>query len=226
MSADSLSAFYTGREWRRLLAVLRNERVDADGQIICAYCGKPIVKQYDCIGHHKIELTEENVNDAAVALNPENIDLVHHRCHNYIHDKLGYRQRQVFVVYGAPCAGKKTFVRGAMREGDMVVDIDALWRCVSGMEGVKPNRLKAVVFRLRNELVDVIKYRFGKWNNAYVIGGYPLQTERERLVKELGAREVFIETPIETCMERAEQSGSSDVEALKGFIQKWFEIHG
>jgi hypothetical protein len=222
----TLDDFYQSKEWRAFRDVVIAERLHDDGLIYDEVTGKPIVKAYDIILHHKVELTEENVNDRNISLNPENIMIVSHKTHNIIHDKLGYNRRQVYVVYGAPCAGKKTFVRGAMQEGDMIVDIDALWRCVSGMEGVKPNRLKAVVFRLRNELVDVIKYRFGKWNNAYVIGGYPLQTERERLVKELGAREVFIETPIETCMERAEKSGASDVEALKGFIQKWFEING
>ena len=77
----SLDTFYSSKEWEKLRKLIAQERVDADGNIICAHCGKPIVKAYDMIGHHKIALTEENVNDATISLNPENIDLVHHRCH-------------------------------------------------------------------------------------------------------------------------------------------------
>ena len=56
----SLYNFYRSKEWERLLIVLKNERVDNAGNIICEHCGKPIVRAYDCIGHHKIELTKEN----------------------------------------------------------------------------------------------------------------------------------------------------------------------
>lgn len=224
MSSDSLSAFYTGKAWRALLARIRNERVDDDGNIICQYCGKPIVREYDCIGHHKIELTEENVNNAEVALNPENVELVHHRCHNYIHNKLGYKTRQVFLVYGAPCAGKTTYVRESRNDGDLVLDLDAIWQCVSGCSPyVKPNKLKSVVFRLRDDLLDMVRYRFGKWDNAYIIGGYPLQSERERLLKMLGAREIFVDTPKEECLRRAEADELKDSNAYSDFIEEWFE---
>ena len=79
----SLYTFYRSKEWRRLLDILKNERLNDQGEIICSYCGKPIVRAYDIIGHHKHELTEENVNDFNISLNPDNVELVHHRCHNY-----------------------------------------------------------------------------------------------------------------------------------------------
>ena len=203
---------------------LRIERTDDNGQIICEYCGKPIVKAYDCIGHHKEELTEENVNDYSISLNPENVGLVHHRCHNYMHDKLGHTCRQVFIVYGAPLSGKTTYVRDSMSDGDLIIDMDNIWQCVSGSDRyTKPGRLKAVVFRLRDELLDVVKYRFGKWNNAYIIGGYPLQSERERLMKELGAREVFIDTSKEECIERLAADDKRDTEEWLKYIDDWFE---
>lgn len=84
----TLSTFYKSREWGKLLSVIRTEWINEQGEIICAYCGKPIVKKYDCIGHHKIPLTEDNVDDVSISLNPENIDLLHHRCHNKIHNNI------------------------------------------------------------------------------------------------------------------------------------------
>lgn len=217
--------FYRSDEWRKLLDNLKHERLNDDGQIECEYCGKPIVKAYDIIGHHKIELDDENVKDYNISLNPDNIALVHHKCHNFIHNKLGYAQREVFIVYGAPLSGKTTWVKDNMSEGDLVIDVDSIWQCISGQDRyIKPNRLKSVVFKVRDSLIDCVKYRLGKWNNAYIIGGYPLQSERERLIKELAAREVFIDASKDECIERLEavQDGR-DKEEWRKYIDEWFE---
>jgi len=199
--------------------------VNEEGQIICEYCGKPIVKAYDMIGHHKVELTEENVNDFDVSLNPDNVSFVHHRCHNYIHDKFGYSKREIYIVYGPPLAGKREWVQDNMSEGDLVIDIDDIWQCVSGCARyVKPNRLKAIVFRMRDNLLDAVRYRYGKWNNAYIVGGYPLQSERERLCKELGAREIFLDVSEAECMARLESSEEiKNKDDFKKFVREWFE---
>ena len=220
----SLSDFYYSQEWRTLTKTLRIERTDDNGQIICEYCGKPIVKAYDCIGHHKTELTEDNVNDYNISLNPGNIMLCHSSCHNRIHDKLGYSRRQVFLVYGAPLSGKTTYVKDSMSEGDLIIDMDNIWQCVSGCDRyVKPKRLKAIVYQLRDKLIEDAKYRFDKWNNCYLIGGYPLSSERERLIKELGAREVFIDTSKTECIERLAADPDRDTEKWLKYIDDWFE---
>ena len=219
----TLSTFYRSREWEGLLKQLRIDRLDDDGQIICEYCGKPVAKAYDLIGHHKVELTEANVNDFAISLNPENIAFVHHRCHNYIHNKLGYAVREVYLVYGAPMSGKTTWVQNNMSEGDLVIDIDSIWQCVSGCDRyVKPNRLKSVVFKMRDELLNVVRYRLGKWNNCYIVGGYPVSSERERLCRELGAREVFIEASKEDCIARLESIEDARSAEWMKFIEDWF----
>lgn len=220
----SLYDFYHSREWRSLTKNLRIELTNDNGEVICEYCGKPILKAYDCIGHHKTELTEDNVNDYQISLNPENIMLLHARCHNMIHDKFGRSSRMVYLVYGAPLSGKSTYVKDSMSDGDLVVDMDSIWQCVSGCDRYKkPNRLRSVVFRVRDDLLDMIKYRFGKWSNAYVIGGYPLQSERERLMQELGAREVFIDTSKEECIERLAADSERDTEEWLKYIDEWFE---
>ena len=52
----TLNNFYKSKEWESLLEQLKLERVNSEGEIVCEHCHKPIVKKYDCIGHHKIEL--------------------------------------------------------------------------------------------------------------------------------------------------------------------------
>lgn len=220
-----LNGFYQSKPWVKLMTVIRMERTNAEGQVICEHCGKPIVHKYDCIGHHIIELTDANVDDATISLNPENIMLVHHRCHNKIHDRLGYYHRQVFLVYGSPLSGKSTFVHDNMSEGDFVLDVDNIWQCVSGCDRyIKPNRLRSCVFGIRDRMLDMVRMRQGKWLNAWVVGGYPLSSERERLVNSLGAREVFVDTSQEECLERLRNiSDGRCVEEWEKYISDWWE---
>lgn len=219
-------SFYTSRKWAQFLNVLKLERTNANGEIICEHCGKPILRKYDCIGHHVKELTEENVSDAAISLNPENVQLVHFRCHNEIHERFGYQGsiiKQVFLVYGAPCSGKTTWVDSAANADDLILDIDRLWasvRCGRCDLHEKPDALKAVVFDLRDCILQDIRKRRGKWRNAYVIGGYPLEAERERIADLIGAdKQILIDTPQDICMQRAKLKSP----AWESFVADWFD---
>lgn len=227
----TLDNFYKSNEWHRLLQVIKTDRTNEEGQIICAHCGKPIVKAYDCIGHHMIYLTEENVNNVEISLNPDLIRLVHHRCHNKIHNKLGgmsYSNRHVYIVYGSPLSGKTTYVNDIRCDGDLVVDIDSIWQCVSGCNRyVKPNRLRSIVFGVRDKLIEDIKYRRGKWQNAYVIGSYPLISERERLCRELDAELIYIDTSKEECMDRLLQCNDGrEIDEWTKYIDDWWKTFG
>ena len=209
-----------------MLALIKNERVNDNGDVICAYCNKPITRQYDIIGHHVTELTEENVNDYSISLNPDNIQLVHHRCHNYLHDKLGHSQRKIYLIYGSPLSGKTTWVRDNMSDGDLILDIDNIWQAVSGCDRyIKPKRLNAVVFKVRDTMLEAIQYRLGKWRNAYIVGGYPLISERERLCKQLGAESILIEATKAECLQRLESiEDGRDKDEWRGYIERWFCI--
>ena len=224
MSTPKLQAFYKSHKWETFISNLRAERTDADGFIICEKCGKPILKAYDCIGHHIQELTDSNVDDVTISLNPDNIQLLHFKCHNEVHERFGYNGRQqqcVFIVYGAPCSGKRTWVKDNAGNNDLIVDIDRLWAAVRADvcgDTEKPNAIKSNVFALRESLIDMIKVRRGKWKNAYIIGGYPLQGERERLMQTVGADKlIHIDTAREVCETRAQTA------EMKKYIAEWFE---
>ena len=224
MSSELLQAFYKSSKWEKFIEALRIERGNTDGVVICEHCGKPIIKKYDCIGHHIEELTDDNVNDVLISLNPKNIKLVHFKCHNEIHKRFGYAERQVqkvYIVYGSPCSGKTAFVADVAEQGDIVLDINKLWSAIRAdkcKEHDKPNELKQNVFALRDALIDMIKVRRGRWRNAYIIGGYPLEGERQRLAEIVSADKlIFIDTPKEVCLLRAENSET------KNFIEQWFD---
>lgn len=222
-----LADFYRSKEWEKLRGILLLERIDGSGNIICAHCGKPIVKAYDCIAHHIVELTETNYNDVTIALNPENIQLVHHKCHNAIHNKTGYKQPKVYIVWGSPMSGKTSYVSEVAKYGDLILDIDKLWAAVSGCsEYEKPNRIKENVFALRDLMLQMIAERKGYWHTAYVIGGYALPSERERTALRLGAECIYIESTKEECMLRLEQCADGRKKSeWEKYINDWWVMH-
>lgn len=214
----TLENFYTSKKWRNFVNALRLERLDDNGQLICEHCGKPIIKAYDCIGHHTIELTDENINDYTISLNPENVELIHHKCHNIIHQRFEGFKRRVYLVYGSPCSGKSTYVNTVANTDDLILDVDKIWECLSTADKYhKPNRIKANVFGVRDCIIDQIRTRTGNWRNAYIIGGYPLKSDRDRLCDMLNAMPIFIDEPKEICLSRAVN------EDWKEYIEDWFE---
>lgn len=215
-----LDTFYKSDKWRDFLNILRDQR-ERDGVLYCEHCGKPIIKAYDCIGHHKIELTEANVNDYSISLNPDNVMLIHHRCHNVIHERFGHeRPKRVYIVYGPPYSGKSTFVRDSAGKEDLILDIDSIWQMISVNDRyIKPKRLMSNVFGVRDCILDMIRMRSGKWKNAYVVGGYPLAMDRQRLSDSLGAELIFIDESREVCLERAK---ACERIGWEKYIDDWF----
>lgn len=233
MFYKTLSQFYTGTEWRKFRKALIAERTNPkDGILYDEYNGKPLLKDYDIILHHKIELTLNNVNDSSISLNPDNIMIVSIKSHNEIHNRWGGRiqpyQRKVYYVYGAPCSGKSTFVKDNMQVGDLVYDIDRLWQALSGQpEYIKPNSIKDVLFSVTRTVIDSINMRQGTWQNAWVIEGGALVGDRKRRIETLGAESIFIDTDKETCLQRltADESRQSVQSQWVEYINNWFDTY-
>ena len=87
-----------GRELHREKVGTYAGRITADGYVHCAICGKPILKMYDLIIHHKKKLSDENVNDAMISLNPDNMECVCFSCHNVLHDRWNGKV-EVKIIY-------------------------------------------------------------------------------------------------------------------------------
>lgn len=210
--------FYTGKDWREFIFPIKVER---GGK--CQKCGEVIEDFSKLIGHHTpIELTEENVNDATIALNPNNVELRCSRCHNVDHRRDWGHTKHVYIVYGPPLSGKTTYVRQITQPGDLILDIDSIWEAVTFQPAhVKPNRCKYNVFPLRDLLYDQIKTRYGQWCDAYVIGGYADRYERERVAAELGAELIYCEATEEECLERAKSRQPEYAE----YVRTWFETY-
>ena len=214
----TLDNFYKSKQWEELRTRLMLERVNEHGELTCEHCGKPITKAYDCIGHHKNELTEENVNDFNISLNSDNVQLIHFRCHNLIHQRFEGFYQSVYLVYGAPCSGKTTWVKEVANDDDLILDIDSIWESICKSDKYhKPNRLKKNVFGIRDFILDQIRTRTGMWRNAFVIGGYPLRSDRDRLCDMLRAKPIYIESTKEECLSRTKSDNWKD------YVEDWFD---
>lgn len=217
-----LKSFYASEEWQKFRIAIIIER-----GLRCEHCGQIVLKPEELTVHHIIELTPENVHDVMISLNPENVMLVHHECHNKIHNRFGHRaERSIYIVFGSPLSGKNSYVRENMKRGDIVIDMDRLYSAVSMLPYYdKPDNLFSNVIGIHNALIDNIKTRYGKWNNAWIIGGYADKYKRERLAEELEAELIFCNVSREECIRRLELDEERKYrkdEWLK-YINKWFD---
>lgn len=225
MYYNTLSDFYRSKEWADFRLVIIAQRTRADGFVYDEITGKPIVKAYDIILHHVVPLTLDNVNDASIALNPDNIQIVSFKTHNELHNRFGSWTRHIYLIYGCPLAGKSSYVKERAGLHDLVVDIDRIYSCITNNPiYTKSERLYENVRAVQECLLDSVKYKRGKWVNAFIIGGYPFKGERERLCVEYGAEEIFIDCDKETALLRlASVTDGRDVKQWTEYINTWFD---
>ena len=195
--SNPLHKFYCSKKYLDLSKILK---IKSEG--VCERCAGIFDISY-LRTHHKIYLTLENINDPYITLNEKNIEVICHDCHNAEHKRFGLpaEVRRVFLVHGAPSSGKTTYVAQVATRHDVIVDLEALHKAICNCNfNDKPDATKAESFALRDKLLERIKYRAGKWQDAYIIGGYPDRTEREQIVRDYGAELVHIATPKEECL--------------------------
>ena len=164
--SPELQRFYASARWRGLREMLIVERHG-----LCDRCGKDFSDDTSkLIAHHKEHLTDETLKDPAVAVDPQNIEVLCPKCHAHYHPERGFvkKQKQVFIVYGSPLSGKTTYVRQNMEVGDLVVDLrktggfyiennDATFKgdkLVFGVVGLIVYRLCGIVGKIALHTVD------------------------------------------------------------------------
>lgn len=205
--------FYRSKAWQKFRQSVIADRLLRDGEIICDHCGEPIVLNYDTTLHHKEEINDLTCNDPAIALNPENVMVVHHKCHNELHHRFGKYEHCVYLVYGPPCAGKSIYVRKVAGDNDLIVDLNSIHEAIC--KGLSRGTTSSAI-RCRNLLLEDIKYINGSWQNAYIIGGYPVAAERERIMADTGASPIFIDITEEEALSRTDDKQKQE------FIRKWY----
>ena len=224
MPLDPIHAFYCRKDYLDLAQACKIK-----GGGVCSKCGG-VFDISELRPHHKVELTLDNIDDVNVALNPDNIEVLCHDCHNAAHKRFGYAvgAKHVYLVYGSPCAGKTTYVNSVATRNDLIVDLDKIHRaiCICGLYD-KPDATKRVAFNVRDYLLDEVRTATPrrKWQDAYIIGTYPDRIDRDMFVQDYGAELVHIDTSKEECIKRAYQDieRSSIRDAVIGWINVYWE---
>lgn len=223
---NTLSQFYNSKEWKSFRENLIFERTNKDnGVLYCEYSKKPLINKFDIVLHHKQPLTSANVNDYDISLNPKNILIVSQQAHNEIHSRFGHStEKKVFVVAGAPCSGKSTFIDKIKGNSDLIVDIDLIWHSLTGKMYYKPNALKTPLFAIRDKLYEIVRTRAGNWEKAYITTTERSQGALDRLVDRLGAELIEIDTPKEDCLKRLYKAPNGrNIKLWEQYIANYFD---
>ena len=198
-----LQRFYASKKWTEL-----RHHIIVERGCTCEVCGEIYPDTSFLIAHHKIELDNNNFKDASISLNPDNIEVVCWNCHNRIHNsgRIFNNKKSVYLVTGSPLAGKTTYVRENVEPGDIVCDLDFLFFSVSFLPFyVHEEKVKSVVYTLRDTMLDTIRTRTGRWKTAWVIQSLPRRLEREALAGRLGAEIINVESTREDCIARVSE---------------------
>lgn len=236
---QTTAQFYKSQDWADCKAQVTQARLKG-GALYCEHCGQVIVKSFNpneknnagaIVYHHKVYLNNYNVNDASISINPDNIAILHWQCHNEVHNRFNgvssQPEKKVYLITGASCSGKTTFVKEHIQANDVVLDIDDIWCMVSGQARyIKPACLKPIVFKVRDEIKELISKGAGMWRNAYIIESLPSPTDRNREAERYKAFNVEVITMAATeqeCLERLHTNPSGrDIKAYEGYIKEYF----
>lgn len=212
-----IDAFYHSKAWRDLSYLLRLK----SGK--CQRCGR-VADMKQLHAHHKVLLTPSNVNDTSISLNPDKIEILCNSCHDEEHNRFGYAEHHIYIIYGAPCSGKTTYALERMSNNDIIVDLDMIYEMLTGQDGHEhSDGLRFIAFKIRDTLYDIIKTRYGRFNDAYIVAGLPHRGEREALARRLGAELVHIDTSEGECIKRAEGRSTHTTQIIKNYFANFEE---
>lgn len=126
-----------------------------------------------------------------------------------------------FIVCGAPCAGKSTFVAENAPRGDLVYDYDTLQMALS--QCGSHDHLQAIrpyVIAAREAIFEQLEAHPSQ--GAWIISSSPRKAEIHALAERLGAEIEFLEVSREEAHARADLD--SRPAEWHDYIENWFEI--
>lgn len=125
----------------------------------------------------------------------------------------------ITVVMGPSCSGKSTFIQEQKQPGDVVVDWDLINQALgSDNPHDAPEDVKQVTFAARTAAIARIFDGIEK--DAWIIW-HDLTDDKIREYGEQGVKFHVMDTPLETCLERAREDGRP--EGTEQRIREWFE---
>lgn len=224
MALDPIHAFYCRKDY---LSLALQCKIKSGGK--CADCGETFDID-ELRPHHIKELTLDNIDDVNITLNPNNIEVLCHNCHNKHHARFGkvVGQKHIYLVYGSPCAGKNLYVESVATRNDIIIDLDKIHKaiCICGMYD-KPDATKRVAFDVKNYLLETVRLAGNRrqWQNAYIIQTCPEKFDRDEMVRIYGCELIHIDTPKDVCTANCKKDikRQSVQDAVLGWIDNYWK---
>lgn len=242
MAKEFAKSFYNSKAWKRCRDGYLAKRVGEDGGL-CEECHERPGEEL----HHIKELRLDNVGNADITLNHDNLMWLCKDCHFTKHKEAAFKQlskrrrilkdgvwfdlegqphrQNTYVVYGPPASGKTTYVQEHRETGDLVVDTDLLMQGLSMEErNWQTSNLLNVVLDLRDVLYDCIIRKKVDAKNIWIVGTLPKRQQRNDLIERLHAEPILIMKDRETCKMQAKKDKARKNKILQyALIDKWFE---
>lgn len=242
MAAPFAKKLYASKAWKQC-----RDAYKAYKHGICERCGAPGDEV-----HHKTYLTPANVNDPEIVFGWNNLELLCRSCHIEEHEKhknlkQGRPAReadirimfddngqpiprgQVKVVWGCPASGKSTYVRQHMQHMDIVVDLDNILHCFTGLtnkvdsQGDITDYLPAMLL-IRSAVYKAVKEGLPGVRTAWIVAGLPKKSDRQQMSMTFAdAKFIFIENTLEKCLSNMEGDDKrTNKERQRRIINDWF----
>lgn len=131
---------------------------------------------------------------------------------------------KLYIVYGAPCSGKSTYVKKHIGNNDLVYDYDELVRTLTyGKEHtVEKGNVHKYVIDFRKRILQRAKQET-ELDNIWVISTF-LTEQFKEYIKDMNPQYIKMDETKETCLERLmNDDARPDKEKWAEKINEWFE---
>lgn len=145
-------------------------------------------------------------------------------CHARAHRRGAKRYPDVTLVCGPPGVGKTTYAEQNKSWGDLIVDVDYLWRALTGLDlHMHPDTLLPLVLSTRDHLLGQLK-RPQWFDAAWVVATAPKAGKRKRMAADLRTEPTLLMASPEVCKARITSADRpTDPEMQKQLVDRWFE---
>lgn len=204
------------RRWRKVSEMYR------DKHPVCERCEELYSNTSAAALTHHIRPIEKGGN----RLDTDNLWALCKRCHGDVHSSRVQGYAKAYVICGPPGVGKTTYVQDRLRWGDLVVDVDYLWRALTGLEmRAKPEPVYPLVMDVRDFLLDKLRHPTSV-DRAWVVATAPRAEKRQQLASETNGEIVLLLSDREEIKRRIrEDETRSDVDQQLELVEEWFDAY-